>query len=522
MRFLLSIFLLSFTFCFAIGQTHELVSDFSPGVSGSFSDFSISAVVHNNKIITTMETEDTGDELGVVENGELALLIDFVPGPDDSSPALLTKYNDKVYFVAVGPDGTGKFLETDGTESGTMEIPLPGSSSFRPNGLIVADSGLMYLSYNGSILSFDGTSITEVGAGFLGIFSAQNNANYCLYKDEIAFIVEEDDRVKLKTIENGEIIELASTDFELEFFSDYYGLSRVDGGLLFSTDDANDDSINATFFYNEADGTLSKLTINNAEAVSRRLYDLSGSSALAWIGGEGYYMLNGTDNGESLVHEQGNTSLVQGEPIHFQHRFGNTAMYSYGGIWEDDFLVFYDGNSNTPTVLQEVDPFPSNIISYNNFAIFTFGTSNGFDPEMFWVNMEDGSYSSLYQTNLSSLDTRSVFLLGVVDDFLYFNSNLDAEVGRELYRLDLTQTNIISSTRNIGKDIDITQYQNGIVINSESLQECEIIAYTMQGQRVYSDRSFTNAFIDLSFLSGACTIEVKVDKGSKSFVFISR
>ena len=215
-----------------------------------------------------------------------------------------------------------------------------------------------------------------------------------------------------------------------------YGLSQVSNGLIFSAESSFYTDVNATYICNDVNGTIEKLQIDNTTDISRRLLPYHDTqTSLAWIGGKGYYALNGEDNSEVQLYSSFNSSFTQETTV-------NTAVYGNKIIFdavEDYFttnLVYSDGTSVGSKVLFEIKSCNSNFIIYENYAFFVTRTSNGFRPEFYFIDMEDGSYENFYNSGLSS-PSNSVLLIGIQKNKLYYLSNLDSEVGRELYYIEL-------------------------------------------------------------------------------------
>lgn len=88
--------------------------------------------VLGDKIVFTSSTDAAGSEIWVTDGTEAGtmMLLDIVPGPEDSNPYKLTKVGDKVFFLATSTEFGREIWVTDGTAAGTSMVKdiLPGES----------------------------------------------------------------------------------------------------------------------------------------------------------------------------------------------------------------------------------------------------------------------------------------------------------------------------------------------------------------------------------------------------------
>jgi len=438
MRIIVALLLTVF-FNFAFAQTPELVIDFNPGSEGSRAY--LDAAYLGDDIIMTIRNEDVGDEVALLKDGTISVLKDINSGPEDGDPRSHVNFNSQVYFSAFDEANGYAIWRTDGTPEGTVMDFDPGTSSANIRAMIVADNGNLYYNYDGKIFRCDGATHTEVFDGAnLGFVFQQAAFNYSKYQNGIAFIVRNsNDSFTLYHIDDDEAVQLATT-IEYDFFTDGYGVVPVVGGLTFNVaDDGADDVL----YYDEVAGTLSTVPIGGSASAAIRLFDTQEGSAIGYFANKGYYRYGGGEEPEKLYDVE-SIGLSQGQQLVAATRQGKAAFVADEGVFGDAYLVYTDGTSAGTNELREVQPYQSNMIQYGRYGFFADGTSNLFDPKIFQVDMEEGTVELVYSYNQSSNNTNSVRPLGVQDGFLYYFSNLDTDVGEELYRIEL---DIVSSTQ---------------------------------------------------------------------------
>lgn len=488
-------------------QEPVLVIDYNPGTEDASDEFNLSSIYLGEDIVFAIENGATGLEPAILTNGVVTSLGDLNPGTAGSSPMLFTLYNDKVYFSARTAENDWALWSTDGTSSGTELVFDPGTStSSRPEGLIVSESGYLYFTYGSDLFRFDGEVAENIfnGVSFL-ISQSQLSPNYGTYGDEIAFVTDESRVVKLYTVQEGEVVLLAEVE-NASFTVSFYGYSEIDGGLLFGVRDGFSGPLSGAYAYNTALDTLQRLTINGSDV--RLLEEFTSTSAIAWVGGQGYYGLNGEPGEEELLFTSTNT--VSHALISAAYE-GNGIFNVTTGFGGDDFIIYTDGTTDGTTNLYESGPFLSNFITAGKYAFHASKTSNGFEPEMYYVDLETGAFNNFYNYNLPSITLRSVILLGVQNNKLYYFSNLDATVGRELYSIDL-DIDVATS------DVDYTKFAHDVLItptsyevSSEQTTGMTVEVFTTDGRLVERSTGLTNTSYNTQHLRGVFVVRFTVN-----------
>jgi len=462
-------------------QTPELVTDFNVGEEDSFNEFYFKPLELNDRFIFPIISTEAGEELGVLNNGELSILKDINPGSESSYPRDFVYFNDKIYFSAFDEINGGSIWMTDGTEENTDVFLSFGVNNYsKPQGLITSRSGWLYYTCNKDLYKTNGTVndliFTEVD--FYTEFLQASN-NYSRYKEEIAFLVEDNNFVKLYTIEADSVVLLATSE-ETSNFPMIFGLSEVSEGLIFGINylsSRNDTS--GTYVYNSNTGNLDNITIGNGYA--SRLHSFTEEVSLSLTDNLDYYLVNGKQDEEILLFDTDQTDLYQGVGIPYGVYEDKLIFHaSSKGFWGEDYIFYTIGPTFLTRKLFEVTPYISNFLVYKNHAFISSGVSNFFMPKLFYINMEDGSYSKIFNFDQSSLIPNSILLFGVQDNKLYFLSNLDLSIGRELYSIDIDiATNIINLEK---ANFDIKFANTSYTIIAEDFREIKLSFYAIDGR----------------------------------------
>lgn len=486
-------------------QTPTLVSDFNEGPEDSFVG-SFSGKYIGNDIIIPIVSNTLGKEIAIISNGELSILKDIYPGIGGSDPSGFTLFKGEVYFSARESGNTFSIWKTDGTSEGTQMVFTPGTSeNVKPRSFIVAKNGWMYFSYEEKIFRTDGSNHEEIFEGAALDFDFSNASyTYCTYKNGIAFIKKNNDKsFSIYAIEDNLAVELAKTE-STGFFADGFGIAPVKDGLMFSL---NDSDIDGIYVYNENDQSLNSLPIDNELIPSRRTINLNDDKNISWIANKGYYLVNGKQYQEKLIFATSNSSATQGKNILFS-KYNNKALFVVTeGTFGDDYLMITDGTVSGTENLTELQSYQSNIATYNQNSYIADGTSNGFNPNLYQVNLESGDLKLVYTFAESSNNSKSIRPVGVQNNKLYFLSNLDSEVGLELYSIDLNnQTNI----KDLNSDINFRLLQSGnsLEIEMEETVNLKIAIYNPSGAMLLNKDIKSNQSFELDVPSGMYFLHV--------------
>ncbi len=497
-------FLLLSTITF--GQTPYLISDFNPGNSSSFQLSNYEGVALGEKFIMPVVAEGLGSEIGMLYNNEVTLLKDIYTGEQASDPRHFVEYKGEVYFSATSQDDLGAIWVTDGTVEGTRLFFDPSSSTIQqaPDGLIVSNSNHLYFTYRKLIFMSDGVTTKDIfdAVDFTTDTKFQAD-NYVRYKDGIAFVGKVSNQNRLYEIQGDAVEELGIIP-GISNFGRFYGLSELDKGLVFSVEDGFDDTASGTFTYNSETTILEKMDIGTSYAI--RLHPIEGNKAFGYVRGEGYYLIHDVDEPAELVLENTNTIVANTESMIFTSipdKFAFTHQYHQD-------LFYHDESNSDATMLLDDLNFPSEFVTIGHHAFIAFGIFNGWEPVLYYVNLKTGETINLHEFNQPSLNFATVLPVTVQNNTLYFLSNLNQDIGREMYALDLDF--IVASAKKTEEDASMTVQVAGdyFKVMAEENKEFEARFISLNGELLRVVKGQSNTSIELPKIQGVFFIQAKL------------
>lgn len=496
------------------GQEPELIADFNVGPDDSFSEWNYNGIAYGDAVILPIVSQEFGEELAIYSDEELRILKDINAGSDGSNPKSFTIYKGLLYFVADNGDGSALW-RTDGTESGT-ELFFKSSGSSSPRSFIVAKNGWMYYNIGEVVYRTDGDINEELysGASFGYLFS-RGSKTYCTYQNGIAIVKKNSDySFSLIHIDDNEAVEIAKTE-ETSYFASAFGIGEISSGLMFSIYDSNNSD--GLLIYNESSKSLEQYLIDGKQIPARRIINPNDDYNICWIEGKGYYTINGVAGQEKLLVSSSNFSATQGDSLIYAAYQDKLAFIPIDGIWfEDDFLVHTDGTQNGTNKIKDVDnPYLSKMVQSKKYAFFVEGVSNNFQPNIIKINLETGVAKDLYTFEERSKMINSVRPIAIQDDYLYFVSSLDAEIGVELYRIKVDLSDHTSDTT-IATAINVMQAGNEFVLESDEEGSIDISIFNSAGQEVCSKEVLLNKSFRLDFKIGVYYLHYSKDQKSGS------
>lgn len=500
------------------GQEPELITDFNVGPDDSFSEWNYNGIAYGDAVILPIVSKEFGEELAIYIDDELRILKDINSGSDGSNPKSFTIYKGLLYFVADSGEGSALW-RTDGTESGT-ELFFDSSESSAPRSFIVAKNGWMYYNIGDVVYRTDGDVNEELykGASFGYLFS-HGSKTYCTYQNGIAIVKKNSDySFSLIHIDDNEAVEIAKTE-KTSYFANAFGIGEVSSGLMFSIYDSNDSD--GLLIYDESSKSLEHYLIDGQQIPARRIINPNDDYNICWIEGKGYYTINGVAGKEKLLVSSSNSSATQGDSLIYAAYQDKLAFIPIDGIWfEDDFLVHTDGTQSGTNKIKDIaNSYLSKMLQSKNYAFFVEGVSNNFQPNIIKINLETGVAEDLYTFEERSKLINSVRPIAIQDDYLYFVSTLDAEIGAELYRIkvDLSDHTFDAT---ITSDIKVMQAGNEFVVESDEEGSVDISIFNSAGQEVCTKEVLLNKSFTIDLKRGIYYLHYSKNQqsGSKSIL----
>ncbi len=512
MKHLLLIFLFASFLGTIYGQTPELVVDYNTGTDNSFSDWNYEGIVFNNSIILPLVSNELGNELAIIKNGGLEILKDINDGAADSDPKHYIIYKDLVYFVANDEINGNAIWKTDGTTDGT-ELFYTYSGQAQGS-FIIADNGWMYFNIGSIIYRTDGAIVEETYSGGIFLFSAKLAANnYCKYKDGIALTVKKSDYSFDLVYINGNQGQVIATSTTTDYFAQA-ALAPLSAGLMLSISGSSDND--GIYVYDENTQSLNQHAVDGEQQEPRRFIDFNESINICWFGKNGYYAVNGNaGEGQFLVENNYYSSIAQGETMRYKKFQDKLLFIPVPSSFEDKPLIITDGTTaGTETIKKLNTSFFSNMAAYGKYIFFADGVSNGFKPNIIMVNMETSTAQDFYTFTESSNNINSIRLLGILDSYLYYLSNLDDQVGTELYRI---QTNIVGTNElQKASALSLKQQGNNFVIETDFSGSFDVSVFNSLGQTVLRKKATSNQPFSIELKSGIYFINLSNNTISSS------
>lgn len=495
-------------FCFS--QAPKLVEDTYPG---PLSGVAGGGVYLNGRYIYEGNTPETGAELFVIEDGEIALLADINPGPEGSQLDNITEVNGKIIFTAREDPNTVKLFVTDGTAAGTKGIFTfdPAFNSSRPRGFIKSYSDEVYFSQRLTNYYTDGdTVITRAALQSYNTTSNYAGLNAGPYKEGIVANRSTSSHHYFYYINKQEETLLDSIPSD-GTFDDIFSVMGFGEDFIFGVD-SFDDEVEGAYRYRGAIGSIEKVD----DRPYGRVATVTADACIATIGGD----IHTLSTAGEVVYEDVS-------PIRFAGQRWNTVLDGDRIFFHQDSdqsftedIARYDASNNSHSVVAQTDDsFLSPLVLSGNTLIYAGGIDNGFDPTLHLYNYVDNTTKVLHRFDESSNDGSSVTPLFVQDGLLYFWSNLDPTVGRELYSIasdDLISS--VPSTQPLALSISKLE-QNLYTVSSKTSSRVSISVYDLSGRLLHQAKVKTNQPFAIEEPKGIFIIAVGVgdDMVSKKF-----
>ncbi len=475
-------------------QEAVLVSDYNPGEANSLSSGDVRKIFHNDLIYLPILNEAHGQELGIIREGELSLLADIFPGEGFSTPQNFIVFNDQVYFTARMSMDEAALFVTDGTEEGTLQVLE--SKNLNLNDIIYTESssGWLYINYGGELIRINGTDIENLGNVS---FRRNNNLNPSAapHNSEMAFMEDNSGDLTITVVNpDGSFRQVLELDFqnttELEAF---YVLGDW---FIYEIRDFISDNITGLYGFQEGDSEPIKIS----DAIFARGVQANENTLLRLIPQDGIYSLVANDNGLDY------SLALDVDPVIFTQGSGNPYLVHkdqalFLGI--DDFpfnkMLVTDVNTLETTEAFETQTANNTFIQHNNFGFIAGGIENNALPVIHYWDFQNQEAGRVIEFQDRSINGPSVIPLGVQENRLYFSSNLDTEVGRELYYVDVSNLmDLDVSVDDINEtEWNIKFYASGFELVSDEIETFTYSIYDLSGRLIQNAEGTTNTELPL-------------------------
>ena len=340
--------------------------------------------------------------------------------------------------------------------------------------------------------------------------------NYTTYLNEIAFLVkDEDDFITLYAVQDNGTVEMLSKSPDSSSFPEFSGLTEVENGLLYVVDDPFTPIVNGTWTYNHNDQSLKKIQFNSESA--NRIKPYVNGKALVFVAESGYFISDGIPANTEFIYQANEAYFIQGQELSIGLYEDKLLFPRIEGTWGEDYIVYSDGTENGTVDVIDSKPSISDIYTYNHHAFVAVGTADGFKPELYYIDMRDGSVDNFYNFNESS-SFPSIQFVAAVDERIYFVSNLDLFVGYELYYIELNTLDV--EYNKLQSDFSIEVRDNTYIITTANNLLATATILTKDGKVVYQNDIMTNTILQLPELtSDIYLLSVQTEQGVKTIKF---
>ena len=501
----------------------ELVADLNEGSedSGVFNTSRNQDYVLrlSDKYIFHAKTEEVGQELFVLENGEVNLLVDLNNDPSDSDPQYMTKFQGAIYFAA--DDNTGfKIWKTDGSSAGTeIAFDLAVDDAFLSDYTIfLVNEDEMYFLFQGSAYVYDGQDLDEIPYDSeisVGSSSSGNSSSWCTYKDGIAIIDYNGSSWDLLYIHDGAVDKLSSISAD-NSFKNPYAMVAFDGGISFSFDATFDEDIEGRYLYLDDSNAITKQSDNAAI----RSVSIKDKSSVIYSNNSEYILYDKDfPMGNQLT--TGVLSLNQGSSWNRLVTDKYLAFQSAGGVFYDSIISLYNTEDGSLKTIYTGDDL-TKLYSFSNYLFFFAESFNSiFDEALYRYNLESDELVSLEE--LTDLPNNSdLSPIGIQGEHLYFFGNYNDELGIEIYR---TPADINTATKEISSELKTSFLQtssNSLALQTKLSGVFTVEVFTSNGQLIKQQLMSNKDIIEIPY-SGLVSIKTSSKNSSHSMMkFIYR
>ena len=469
---LVSIFLLSIFS--ANSQSLTLIKDVNIGANDCVESTGTSTIQIGNKIFFEGRENEDNLSLFVIENNTVTKVANTCVSCTSGSK--MVNFQNKLYY-SVYNSNNGKFTlyVTDGNPQTIKNL----GEIIEPKFYYIFDDKL-YFSNENYTYYLDNEVPVRLG-DFISLVPYSNNDNNVVteYNGGFAVVNKVSDSVFVYHVKDNKVSKIGRNKFSLE--PNYpTGLINVNGGLLFNYG-------GQIQFYNQHTSKIEPITTIPNQVT--RIIPFKENQPILMIYNKGTYILENTS-------PIGVTKLTDRHARPLYNEIVNRAVYNDKmALITDEFYsycLFTDGTVSGTTAT-EIESYTSNFIQNGAHVIFADGVSNGFDPSLKYINLISGKLQTLKSFSESSVSGPSLILLGMVGSKLYLFSNLNAQVGREVYVFE-TGINTATTDLTYSNAYNIVHGEDFLTINNSEDGSDEIIlnVYNSAGIQILSANTGLN------------------------------
>ncbi len=449
------------------GNTQTLVKDFYQGQGDAVKSWGTKFLQIKDQIYISVSSSETTVDLNVIKNEEAHFVTNLCKNCS-SSYGTFAEYNNKLIFSNYNDDGTTSVMITEGSPETTKLLAKFNSSV---DNIKVGKNNLVYILTYSNIYVSNGT---EIGTKKLNTTSFEiashtpNNDDVIMaqYNNGVAFLVNDSGDAQLMYADTS--VQSLATFNVGSSFTDIFGLNNLEDGLVFAVEDEG------IYHYSPAKG-LVKTNIEEP----LRLFGFNGN-VVYYKYGQGLSLLH--DNpikSTFLINNYG--SVNQNASVSRAIIGDNMLIHIDDYNSFDDLIINIDKNAKTAVNLGEVESYPSNFVQYNDNIFFAAGTSNGFSPYFYHLKNDFTSLDKFHSFNFDSNNGPSIIPIGVQNKSVFYISNSDPSIGRELYKISADVNTTVENTSTNKQPKIVLSNKAITVVSNEISKDYEVSIYNLNG-----------------------------------------
>ncbi|MEO6037420.1 MAG: hypothetical protein ABIQ93_03335, partial [Saprospiraceae bacterium] len=258
-------------------------------------------------------------------------------------------------------------------------------------------------------------------------------------------------------------------------------------------------------------------------ALPRRFLPADKNKAYYYTQG-GMYVTDGTLAGTLKLTSSLQPYLTQGEVYPFAFLQGKALFAGEAASSFSTNLYQSNGTVGGTALLKTIDAnFVQQFLPYRNKIFFVSGVWNNFSPKIWESDLTAAGTKSIYDYTPTSTNGPSVVILGFVDNYLYFQSNLGT-LGRELYRI---QVDVAAATATPGALTSAyslryaTPNHLGQILSDQDNEPLTLSLFDLQGRELQRLEVVSGETFQTTAFTGLGILTVHGKKGTQSFQVVS-
>lgn len=509
MNYFKQILLSCFLFFGINANTQVLVKDFNPGTNNSVEDYGTKSIQLDDKIFFIASVDGTNQGLYVLANEKIELLKEVCSNCASYSQLFIHK--GKLFFTDT-ENGIQNVYETDGTKE---NLKLAFTVGENRSILLPSENKIYYYIKNLGINIYEnGVSKLIPNTQYLAIENGNSaDANRALVDEDKILMVTKPKSDTVALIEITDKVTILGK-LNVDFGSDYqHSLKKVKNGYIFIYDGK---------LYNYKTSTKSIVNFSSLTGSVLRILDFKPNQPILYVYNNGIFVVNDTETLAVTKISNIWNSVVQGtEFARAQYGDKMLLLTSDFNTSFKDYALLTDGTASG-TIANKIITYSSALVQKGKHVFFAGGITNGFEPSIYYFDMEKTAPVEIKAFTESSNNLTSIMPIGVIGTKLYYFSNLDTKYGRELYYIN---TNIKTKTEDneivVEDYFNLTSFGNEYTVETKGggIESLEFSIYDINGKIIKSFTQNSGESFNVPNINQLILILVKSKQSSKQGIF---